>query len=88
MVFIGKQASLSQKAAELQHYSQAAQEFYITQPSLSGAIASLESELGITLFEKRGRNICFSGFLLYAVLAKRQGRSIKVHQKGRVAKQP
>jgi len=57
MVFIGKQASLSQKAAEFQHYTQAAQEFYITQPSLSGAIASLESELGITLFEKRGRNI-------------------------------
>lgn len=45
------------KLAELQHYTQAAQELYITQPSLSGAIASLESELGISLFEKRGRNV-------------------------------
>lgn len=45
------------KLAELQHYTQAAQELYITQPSLSGAIASLESELGIALFEKRGRNV-------------------------------
>ena len=45
------------KLAELQHYTQAAQELYITQPSLSGAIASLESELGIQLFEKRGRNV-------------------------------
>ncbi len=45
------------KLAELQHYTQAAQELYITQPSLSGAIASLETELGISLFEKRGRNV-------------------------------
>ncbi len=45
------------KLAELQHYTQAAQELYITQPSLSGAIAALEAELGISLFEKRGRNV-------------------------------
>lgn len=45
------------KLAELQHYTQAAQELYITQPSLSGAISSLESELGIALFEKKGRNV-------------------------------
>ncbi|MGI5979418.1 MAG: LysR family transcriptional regulator [Oscillospiraceae bacterium] len=45
------------KLAELQHYTQAAQELYITQPSLSGAISLLESELGIALFEKKGRNV-------------------------------
>lgn len=45
------------KLAELQHYTQAAQALYITQPSLSGAIATLESELGISLFERRGRNV-------------------------------
>lgn len=45
------------KLAELQHYTQAAQELYITQPSLSGAISALEAELGISLFEKRGRNV-------------------------------
>lgn len=45
------------KLAELQHYTQAAQELYITQPTLSGAISCLEAELGISLFQKRGRNI-------------------------------
>lgn len=45
------------KLAELQHYTQASQELYITQPTLSGAINTLESELGIRLFQKRGRNV-------------------------------
>lgn len=45
------------KLAELQHYTKAAQELYITQPSLSGAISSLESELGVELFQRKGRNV-------------------------------
>lgn len=45
------------KLAELQHYTKAARELYITQPSLSDSIASLEEELGISLFQKEGRNI-------------------------------
>lgn len=45
------------KLAELQHYTKAAKELYITQPSLSDSIASLEKELGIALFQKEGRNI-------------------------------
>lgn len=45
------------KLAELQHYTQAAQELFITQPTLSGTISSLESDLGIELFQKRGRNV-------------------------------
>lgn len=45
------------KLAEVQHYTKAAQELYITQPSLSGAISSLESELGVELFQRCGRNI-------------------------------
>lgn len=45
------------KLSELQHYTKAAKELYITQPSLSAAISSLENELGVSLFQKKGRNI-------------------------------
>lgn len=57
------------KLAELQHYAKAAKELYITQPSLSNAISSLEQELGVSLFQKTGRNIHLtkygSEFLIY-----------------------
>ena len=43
------------KVARLENYHQAAEELYISQPSLSRSMAALESELGITLFEKKGR---------------------------------
>lgn len=43
--------------AHLEHYTKAAQELSITQPSLSHAISLLEEELGVRLFEKEGRNI-------------------------------
>lgn len=53
--------------ARLEHYTKAAEILAITQPSLSHAIASLEKELGIKLFEKDGRNVvltkCGQGFL-------------------------
>ncbi len=45
------------KLAELQHYTKAAKELYIAQPSLSDSIASLEQELGVALFQKKGRNV-------------------------------
>ena len=40
------------KLAEVGHYTKAAQELHITQPSLSHAISQLENELGVPLFEK------------------------------------
>jgi DNA-binding transcriptional LysR family regulator len=43
--------------AYLEHYTKAADELKITQPSLSYAINSLEEELSTCLFEKEGRNI-------------------------------
>ena len=43
--------------AKLEHYTQAADELSITQPSLSHAMSSLEKDLGTYLFEKQGRNI-------------------------------
>lgn len=43
--------------ARLEHYTQAAKELSITQPSLSHAISCLEKDLGTYLFEKQGRNV-------------------------------
>lgn len=43
--------------AKLQHYTKAAEQLCITQPSLSHAISGLEKELGVKLFEKEGRNV-------------------------------
>lgn len=39
------------KLAQIQHYTEAAKQLYITQPALSNSIASLEQELEIALFE-------------------------------------
>ena len=41
--------------AHVQHYTKAAEQLGITQPSLSHAIAQMEKELGLPLFEKTGR---------------------------------
>lgn len=58
------------KVAELKHFTKAAQELHISQPSLSYSIASLEKELGTSLFNKNGRRISLSKsgeeFLKYA----------------------
>lgn len=43
--------------AKMEHYTKAAEELAITQPSLSHAMSTLEKELGTYLFEKDGRNI-------------------------------
>ena len=48
--------------AHLEHYTKAAQELSITQPSLSHAISLLEQELGVRLFEKEGRNIVLTKY--------------------------
>ena len=51
------QLSYFYQAAVLEHFNQAAEKMNITEPSLSRSIAALEDELGVTLFEKRGRNV-------------------------------
>lgn len=56
--------------AHVKHYTNAAKMLCITQPSLSHAIAQLEEELGVQLFEKNGRNTTLTKvgeeFLIYA----------------------
>lgn len=46
-----------QMIAKYENYQKAAEELYIAQPSLSRSIASLEKELGVSLFEKNGRGV-------------------------------
>lgn len=43
--------------ARLEHFRLAAEKLNISQPSLSAAMANLEDELSVVLFEKNGRNI-------------------------------
>jgi LysR family cyn operon transcriptional activator len=45
------------RAAELLHFTHAAESFYISQPTLSIHIQQLEEELGLPLFNRIGRNV-------------------------------
>ena len=45
------------KLSEVKHFTKAAQELHISQPSLSYSISSLEEELGTNLIQRSGRII-------------------------------
>ena len=51
-----------QKIAELQHITRAAEILHISQPSLSHIVKVMEIELGVPLFERRGRNIVLTHY--------------------------
>ncbi|WP_455652010.1 LysR family transcriptional regulator [Phascolarctobacterium sp.] len=51
-----------QTLAFVLHYTKASEVLHISQPSLSYAIAELEKELGIELFEKKGRKIMLTQY--------------------------
>ena len=65
------------KLAEVQHYTKAAKALYITQPSLSDSISSLESELSVALFQKKGRGIELTKYGQEFSIAGRINRSSK-----------
>lgn len=51
-----------QKVAELQHVTRAAEALHVAQPSVSRVIKSMEQELNVPLFERRGRNIILTSY--------------------------
>lgn len=50
------------EVAKIQHVTKAAERLCIAQPALTQAIKSLEKELGVSLFIKKGRNIYLTEF--------------------------
>lgn len=55
--------------ARLEHYGRAAEALHISQPALSYAMEHLESELGVALFTRRGRNVQLTRYGQYFLRA-------------------
>lgn len=51
-----------QTVAQLEHFTRAAEKLLVSQPALSRAIARLEKELGVPLFERQGRTVCLNHY--------------------------
>jgi DNA-binding transcriptional LysR family regulator len=67
--------------ARLQHMTKASEALSITQPALSHAISKLEKELGVPLFERRGRNVQVNRF--GSMFANRVERAIQELKNGK-----
>src|SRR5205823_197807 len=63
-----------QAVARHEHVSRAAEELRIAQPALSRSIARLEAELGVPLFDRRGRRVRLNRF--GAMFLARAGRAL------------
>jgi DNA-binding transcriptional LysR family regulator len=48
------------RVAELKSFSKAAEDLFLTQPTISGHILSLEQSLSLRLFDRRGREVCLT----------------------------
>ena len=58
--------------AEEQHFTNASAILHVSQPALTKAIRGMESELGVALFKKSGRNVVLTkyGSIFYAYVSK------------------
>lgn len=63
------------KIAELEHFTKAAKELHIAQPSLSRTINNLENELGVAVFDRVGKGIKLNTY--GKILLERTNRVIK-----------
>ena len=70
-----------QAVARHQHVTRAAAELHVAQPALSRSIARLETELGVPLFDRRGRRIQLNRF--GAMFLARVGRALGELDQGR-----
>ncbi|MFD2209676.1 LysR family transcriptional regulator [Virgibacillus halophilus] len=57
-----QQLSYFKTVAELQHMTRAAEQLSISQPALSRSMSRLEEELGVPLFERKGRTILLNRY--------------------------
>ena len=46
--------------AQYENFTLAAEKLYANQPNLTRTIKKLEQSLGVSLFAKRGRNVCLT----------------------------
>ncbi|MCJ7843445.1 LysR family transcriptional regulator [Lederbergia sp. NSJ-179] len=67
--------------ARLEHMSKAAQEIRIAQPALSKTISRLEEDLGVPLFDRKGRNIQLNSY--GKVFLKKVETALSVLEEGR-----
>src|SRR4051812_43656961 len=70
----GSAGTYFQAVARHQHVSRAAADLRVAQPALSRAIARLEAELGVPLFDRRGRRVRLNRF--GAMFLVRAGRAL------------
>jgi DNA-binding transcriptional LysR family regulator len=77
----GQQMEYFRAVARLQHITRAAEQLGVTQPALSRALAKLEAELGVPLYERVGRSIRLTRY--GEVFQNRVERSIREIEEGK-----